>query len=279
MRSTTTSDAPLATEPAIEFRSVDKQVGDTLLLSGIDFTVAPGEQVAVIGPSGAGKTTLLRLCAGVLWPSRGHVVVLGRTTSGLGSGSLCRLRKQIGFLYQQDNLIPGLRVAHNVLMGNLGRWSLLRSLWSLVWPQGLGAAQKALARVELGDKLWALPGELSGGEQQRVAIARLLVQDPRILLCDEPVSSLDMRLGREIVKLITSISRERRATMLVSLHTLELLREGFDRVVALRGGRMVWQGRPDQITRELLRDVYGAEYQALHLDELPIDTSPGKAAR
>ncbi len=268
-----------AAAPAVEFRAVDKQIGDTLLLSAIDFAVASGEQVAIIGPSGAGKTTLLRLCAGVLWPTRGHVIVLGKTTGGLGSSSLCRLRKQVGFLYQQDNLIPGLRIAHNVLMGNLGRWSVLRSLWSLFWPQDLGPAHKALQRVEMGDKLWAMPGELSGGEQQRVAIARVLVQDPKVLLCDEPVSSLDIRLGRDVVRLITGICREKGTTLIVSLHTLELLREGFDRIVALRGGRLVWQGRPDQITRELLKDVYGAEYQALHLDELPIGTSPGDAVR
>ena len=259
-----------ANAPAVEFRAVDKQIDDQLLLSGIDLAIAPGEQVAVIGPSGAGKTTLLRLCAGVLWPSAGHVIVLGRTTGGLGSRSLCSLRKQVGFLYQQDNLIPGLRVAHNVLMGHLGRWSVLRSLWSLFWPQNLRTAETALARVELGNKLWALPGELSGGEQQRVAIARVLVQDPKLLLCDEPVASLDIRLGREVVRLITGICREKGTTLIVSLHTLELLREGFDRIVALRGGRLVWQGRPDQITREILKDVYGTEYQALHLDELPI---------
>ena len=257
-------------EPAIELRSVDVRIDDSPLLSGIDLAVAPGEQVAIIGPSGAGKTTLLRLCGGVLWPSAGHVVVLGKTTGMLGAGSTCRLRKQVGFLYQHDNLIPGLRVAHNVLMGNLGRWSLAKAVWSLLFPVDLASAHEALQRVELGHKLWAMPGELSGGEQQRVAIARLLVQDPRILLCDEPVSSLDIRLGRDVVRLITTISRERNRTMLVSLHTLDLLREGFDRVVALRRGRIVWQGRPNEITREILRDVYGAEYQSLHLDELAV---------
>jgi phosphonate transport system ATP-binding protein len=257
--------------PAIEFRSVSVQIGDALLLGDVEFAVAPGEQVAVIGASGAGKTTLLRLCAGVLWPSRGHVLVLGRATGGLGSGALCKLRKQVGFLYQQDNLIPGLRVAHNVLMGNLGRWSVLRAFWSLLFPQQVRQAHAALQRVELGDKLWALPGELSGGEQQRVAIARLLVQDPRLLLCDEPVSALDLRLGQEIVRLITALCRDRGTTLLVSLHTLELLSLGFDRVLALRGGRLVWQGAPRQLTRALLRDVYGAEYQALRLDDVALD--------
>jgi len=257
--------------PAIEFRRASVQIGDRLLLADIDLQIAPGEQVAVLGASGAGKTTLLRLCGGVLWPSQGHVLVLGHATGALGGGALCKLRKRIGFLYQQDNLIPGLRVAHNVLMGNLGRWSLWRAFTSLLFPRQLRAAHAALQRVELGDKLWSLPGELSGGEQQRVAIARLLVQQPEVLLCDEPVSALDVRLGRDIVRLLSSLSRERGTTLVVALHTLELLREGFDRVIALRDGRLVWQGTPRQLTRQLLQDVYGAEYRALHLDEVPLD--------
>jgi phosphonate transport system ATP-binding protein len=263
--------AATAAAPAIEFRSVDKRIGDKALLAGVDFVVGDGELVAVIGASGAGKTTLLRLCAGVLWPEHGEVVVLGQSTGRLSPRALRRLRARVGFLYQQDNLIPGLRTAHNVLMGHLGRWSLLRSLWSLFWPQAIDSARTALRQVELEHKLWALPGELSGGEQQRVAIARLLVQDPKLWLCDEPVSSLDIRLGREVVHLITRMARARGATALVSLHTLELLREGFDRVIALREGRLVWQGRPEQISRQLLLDVYGAEYRALHLDELALD--------
>jgi phosphonate transport system ATP-binding protein len=257
--------------PAVELRRATLQIGDKRLLADIDLDVASGRQIAIIGASGAGKTTLLRLCAGVLWPTAGAVTVLGTNTVGLGSGALCRLRRRVGCLYQQDNLIPGLRVAHNVLMGNLGRWSLRRSLWSLLFPRELGAARAALQQVELGDKLWAMPGELSGGEQQRVAIARLLVQDPEVLLCDEPVSSLDLRLGRDVVRLITAMCRQRGTTLLVSLHTLELLREGFDEIVALRGGKLHWRGRPDQITRQLLQEVYGAEYRALHLDELALE--------
>jgi phosphonate transport system ATP-binding protein len=171
-------------------------------------------------------------------------------------------------LYQQDNLIPGLRVAHNVLMGRLGRWSPLRALWSLLWPQELDAAQAALQQVELGNRLWALPGELSGGEQQRVAIARLLLQEPRILLADEPVSALDIRLGREIVRLLLGLSRARGTTLLLSLHELDLLGEDFDRVLAVRGGELVWDGAAAALTRGLLQDVYGAEYRSLHLDEL-----------
>lgn len=258
------------TPPDVDLRAVEKRIGDKYLLADLTLQVAPGELVALIGPSGAGKTTLLRLCAGVLWPSAGSVTVLGQRTDRLSGRALRRLRRRVGFLYQNDNLIPGLRVAHNVLMGNLGRWSLWRSMWSLLRPQQLEAAHAALQRVELGDRLWALPGQLSGGEQQRIAIARLLLQDPRVVLADEPVSALDLRLGRDVVRLLTRLGRERHATMIVSLHSLELLGEGFDRVVALRDGRLFWHGPPGQLTRDILRQVYGAEYRVLHLDEVPV---------
>ncbi|MGE3173012.1 MAG: phosphonate ABC transporter ATP-binding protein [Planctomycetota bacterium] len=266
--------------PDVELRAVDKLIDGKAVLAGITCAVGRGEKVALIGPSGAGKTTLLRTVAGVLWPSAGAATVLGHRIGALRGRSLCRLRKQVGLLYQQDNLIPGLRVAHNVLMGRLGEWSLLRSLWSLVFPREVDAARRALARVELEDRLWALPGELSGGEQQRVAIARLLLQRPRILLADEPQSALDIRLGREVVRLLLGLAREHGSTLLVSLHSLDLLGEGFERVLALRQGRLLWDGAPSALTRELLQDVYGAEYRALQLDEVALGRTtpaPGDA--
>ncbi|MBK8096398.1 MAG: ATP-binding cassette domain-containing protein [Planctomycetes bacterium] len=262
--------ADAAATPEIEFAQVTKVIEGKTILADVSLQVARGERVALIGPSGAGKTTLLRMVAGVLWPSVGRVRVLGTETGAVHGRSLCQLRKQVGFLYQSDNLVPGLRVAHNVLMGRLGKWSLWRAFWSLLFPREVERAAASLQRVELQDRLWALPGELSGGEQQRVAIARLLLQEPKILLADEPVSSLDIRLGREIVRLLLGLAKERQSTLLVSLHTLELLGEGFDRVVALQQGRIVWQGPPAALTRDLLQQVYGAEYRTLQLDALPL---------
>ncbi|MBL8753414.1 MAG: ATP-binding cassette domain-containing protein [Planctomycetes bacterium] len=265
---------PAQLGPDVEFVGVHKRIGDRVLLHDLTLSIPRGERVALIGPSGAGKTTLLRLCGGVTWPTTGEVRVLGQRTGALHGRALCRLRKQIGFLHQHDNLVPGLRVAHNVLIGRLGQWSLWKALWSLLRPQEVDRAAGALQRVELASRLWALPEELSGGEQQRVAIARLLLQSPRLVLADEPASSLDIRLGREIVQQLLALAGKD-TTVLVSLHALDLLQLPFDRVLALRDGAVVFDGPVKSITRDLLRAVYGEEYQRLHLDDVDLVRNGG----
>jgi len=257
-------------EPALRVDGASVDYGSTRVLTDIDLTIGNGERIAVIGPSGAGKTTLFRLAAGLVKPAAGRVSTLGRDTTRLSGRALARLRREVGFLHQQDNLIPQLRVVHNVLMGRLGHWWLARALLSLLWPQDIERARTALARVELADKLWALPDELSGGQQQRVAVARLIVQQPRLVLADEPVSALDLRLGREIIGLLCDLARQDGVTLIVNLHTLDLLQGHFERVIALRDGQVFWQGAPEAISQDLLRELYGAEYRALHLDEIAL---------
>jgi phosphonate transport system ATP-binding protein len=265
--------APPADQPAevlFDLDAVTKSFGALDALKDVTFRVHEGERIAVIGPSGAGKTTLFRILCAILWPTKGTVHTFGRNTLRLRGKALRNLRRNIGILYQNDNLIPHLRVVHNVLMGRLGRWMLPRALLSLFWPQDLKDAKAALAEVELQDKLWSMPGELSGGQQQRVAIARLMVQQPRVMLADEPVSQLDIRLGREIIELLSGVAANLGTTLLVNLHTLELLHGHFERVIALKDGKLFWQGKPSEMTRELLRDLYGAEYRAMHLDEVEL---------
>jgi phosphonate transport system ATP-binding protein len=268
-------------------------LGGHLVLQGLSLEVPAGQRVALIGPSGAGKTTLLRLMAGVLAPDLGTVEVLGRDTRDLHGRALAQLRRDVGLLYQLDNLVPSLRVVHNVLMGRLGHWSAARALLSLVVPQQVHLARAALARVELPHKLWSLPGELSGGEQQRVAVARLLVQEPRLMLADEPVASLDVRLGREIIQLLCGIAseeiasdetaseetaseeiaseeREHGRTLVVSLHALDLLGPHFDRVLALSDRGVAWDGAPSELSQPVLRRVYGAEYESLRLADVAL---------
>ncbi|MFN0059655.1 MAG: phosphonate ABC transporter ATP-binding protein [Planctomycetota bacterium] len=265
--------------PAVRVRAASYEIERVPLLERISFEVARGERLAIIGPSGAGKTTLLRLIAGVLKPTQGDVVTLGFDTRALHGRRLRELRRQVGFLYQSDNLVPGLRVIHNVLMGRLGRWSLAKSLLSLLWPREIPRARAALDEVELAHKLWALPTALSGGEQQRVALARLLLQEPQLYLADEPVNALDVRLGREVIELLVKVTRARSDTLIVSLHALDLLRGNFQRVIALRRGQLVFDGAPEQLDNDRLRDIYGLEFQTLGLESASAAAHSGRDDR
>lgn len=262
--------------PTLELRGASVHAGGRAILDGIDLRVDAGEKVALIGPSGSGKTTLLRLLGASLWPDSGTVRTLGEDASQLGGRALRHLRRRVGFLRQQDNLIAPLRVAHNVLMGRLGHISTFRAAWNLLFPGDLDRARAALRHVELEERLWALPDELSGGERQRVAIARLVVQEPDAILADEPISALDIRLGQQVVDLLLNLATERRATLLVSLHSLDLLDRGFDRVVALRSGHLHWQGEPSAVDESILREVYGAEFATVDPQNV-IATGPAEA--
>lgn len=265
-----TGDTPANDAYVIDAQSVSRRFDGTEVLRDLSFRIRSGERVALIGPSGAGKTTLLRMMTGVLWPTAGSLHVLGEDVARLRGARLRAFRARVGMLHQSDNLVPGLRVAHNVLMGRLARWSLPRAAWSLLFPRELPLARAALEEVELQVKLWSLPGALSGGQQQRVAIARLLVQAPELTLADEPVSSLDIRLGRDVIDRLARAATRSGGTLLVSLHSLDLLDEHFGRVLALRDGRLHWDGRPADLSRDLLHDIYGAEYRTLSLDEIEL---------
>lgn len=232
---------------AVTLSGVEKAFGDTVVLRGLDLRVEDGQTVALLGPSGSGKTTLLRILSGDVAVDHGEVSVLGCDLRRASAKVLRRLRVDIGHLYQNDALVPGLRTVHNVLLGRVGRWSLARSLLSLVWPQDIERARTALAAVGLADKLEASIGSLSGGQRQRVALARLLVQEPRLVLADEPATSLDPRLARELLDLLLDLVRKDQRTAIVSLHQLELVTERFDRVIALRDHRVFYDGPPSGV--------------------------------
>ncbi|HEX9663941.1 MAG TPA: phosphonate ABC transporter ATP-binding protein [Candidatus Binatia bacterium] len=225
-------------------------------LDGITFTVDRGERVALIGPSGAGKTTLFRLLNCTLRPTSGRLSIDGEDIKSFHGKKLRRVRRLIGTVYQQHNLVPRLKVINNVLAGQLGQWSTVRSVISLAKPVDVELARKALEQVSIPDKIFERTDELSGGQQQRVAIARVLVQDPEVILADEPVSSVDPTLASSIVRLLVDISRNTHKTLVVSLHSVDLALAYFPRVIGIKNGVAAFDLAPDKISDSMLEDLY-----------------------
>ena len=240
----------------LSLRGVRVTYGPHAALDGFDLEVEAGERVALVGPSGAGKTTVLRLCTGSVRPSAGRVDVLGHDLDAITPEELRAMRRRVGTVYQQLNLVGPLRVVHNVNAGRLGAWSRRRALRSLVKPVEVDAARDALALVGIASKLFERTDRLSGGEQQRVALARVLVQGPELILADEPVSSLDPARAEEVMDLLTEVVADRTRTMLVSLHDFGLARRRCDRIVGVKAGRVAFDLPSGDVTDDLGAALY-----------------------
>lgn len=234
--------------------NISKRYGTTIALAPLSLAVDDGETVAVVGPSGSGKTTLLHVLSGATAPDSGRVRVAGQDLARVPPGR--ELSRLVGVMHQQYDLVPNLSVVHNVLAGRLGEWSLLRSFWSLVVPQEAGRAYQALQRVGIGEKIYERTSRLSGGEQQRVALARLLVQNPRAILADEPVSSVDPARAEDLVRLLIGIAMEGGRTLITSLHSVDLALGHFQRVIGLRAGQLLFDLPASQVYEDHLQALY-----------------------
>ncbi|HEX9990537.1 MAG TPA: phosphonate ABC transporter ATP-binding protein [Chloroflexia bacterium] len=247
---------PDSSNTVFRLRGVGKTFGDLQALSDINLEISEGEQVALVGPSGAGKSTLIALLNGTLLPSEGEVSVLGRDLSRLRPRARRAVQRRIGTIYQQFYLTGSLRVIHNVNAGHLGKWSFFKSALSLVWPLDVKIAAQALEQVGIPEKLYERSDRLSGGQQQRVALARVLVQDPHVILADEPISSLDPERSREIMDLLRDLSRRTGKTLVTSVHTFHFARSHFDRILGLRGGRILFDSPAGDVTPAMAADLY-----------------------
>jgi phosphonate transport system ATP-binding protein len=243
---------------------------DVPVLCGIDLAVHQGEFVGIIGLSGSGKSTLLRCINRLVEPSSGHIRLPAMLIRGNGAGTLVdvvelkqtelrRLRRKIGMIFQQFNIVKRLSVIENVLSGGLGYQSALRSTLRSFTRDEKRQALTNLNRVGLLDHAYRRADELSGGEQQRVAIARTLMQEPALILADEPVSSLDPKLSGIVLDILKRVCQEDGITALVSLHTLELTREYAARVVGLKNGRISFDGTADELTGPVVDAIYHNE--------------------
>ncbi len=235
----------------------------TVALRDVSFTVADGEFKAVIGLSGSGKSTLLRCINRLIEPTEGRIIWDGIDITAARGEELRRIRRQIGMIFQQFNLVKRSSVLTNVLSGRLGYANPWLTLVHYFPPEDHCRAVAALERVGIADKIHSRADQLSGGQQQRVGIARALMQEPRLILADEPVASLDPVLAHSILQYLERLNKEDGITILCSLHFLDLVHRYADRVIGLKDGRLVFEGLPRELTRQRFREVYGEEAETV----------------
>lgn len=225
-------------------------------LRDINLQIEAGERVAIIGSSGAGKTTLLRLLSTGLMPTAGRLTLLGETPVQLRAGALKKLRTRIGLIHQSPPLPPRQRVVTAVQAGRLGQWSLPRALLSLCYPLDIGGVEQVLTPLDLTDKLFNRCYQLSGGQLQRVGIARVMYQRAELVLADEPVAAMDPVLADHTLALLNRLAAERQVTLVASLHAVDLALKHFARVIGLRNGRVHFDCPADQVSDALLQSLY-----------------------
>ena len=245
------------TDNVFEINEISKSYGSVIALCDLSLNIKRGEMVALIGPSGAGKTTLLNVLATVVKPDGGSILLDGLALEKYKG--VKALAQKLGIIRQQFDLVGSLPVIHNVLAGRLKDWGFFKSLISLIFPRDKELAIKALSRVGLHDKIYAKTSNLSGGEQQRVAMARLLLQNQEVILADEPVSSLDQARAEDILSALTNITKEEGQTLIASLHSVEYAKKYFSRVIALRQGKVYFDLPSADITEEHLKELYSLE--------------------
>ena len=251
--------------PVLSLQSVSKTYGARRALDGVSLAVARGEMVALIGPSGSGKSTLLRSVTGLVCTdaSSGRVQVYGETVQEAGrlSEKVRDLRARVGFIFQQFNLVRRLSLYSNVMIGTLGRLDPWRGLLGR-WPKADGErAMAALERVGVAEYAGQRAGTLSGGQQQRAAIARALVQGAELVLADEPVASLDPVSARKVMELLKELNERDGLTVVVTLHQVDYALRYCRRVIALKAGKVVYDGPSEGLDRGLLVDIYGPEIE------------------
>jgi len=240
--------------------------GATKALDDVSLSVEKGEMIALIGPSGSGKSTLLRVAAALQQSDKnsGRIQVLGRTMQNKGkiASGVRANRAHLGFIFQQFNLVGRLNLFSNVMLGSLGRIPTWRGILGLFPNDVKQAGMDALERVGIAPFAGMRASTLSGGQKQRGAIARALVQGAKVLLADEPIASLDPVAARKVMKLLADLNENDGLTVVVTLHQVEYARKFCQRTVALKEGKIVFDGPSEALTKAKLIEIYGPEYKA-----------------
>ena len=257
----------------LSIRNVSKTFGARRALDDVSLDVSRGEMIALIGPSGSGKSTLLRAISGLarVDAGAGRIDAFGAPVQAKGkvSDQVRDARIRIGFIFQQFNLVGRLTLFSNVALGSLGRIGFWPGLLGR-WPQETkAAAMAALARVGVAEYAAQRANTLSGGQQQRGAIARALVQKAKIILADEPVASLDPVSARKVMEILRDLNADDGLTVVVTLHQVDYALRYCGRVVALKGGKVVYDGPPSGLDRSRLIDIYGPEFEDVFWEGAP----------
>jgi phosphonate transport system ATP-binding protein len=228
-------------------------------LAGVSFGADSGELIAIIGPSGSGKSTLLRCINRMIEPSAGEILIKKLDVRALGKKELRELRSRIGMIFQHYNLVNRLSVLENVLHGLLGRMSSIDGVFSRYSHEAKKNALEILERLGLNDQAYKRCDELSGGQKQRVGIARALIQHPELILCDEPIASLDPSSAKVIMDYLKRISREFDIAVIVNLHQVEVAKKYADRIIGLNSGKIIYEGKPSDLGRKDVYRIYGSD--------------------
>lgn len=244
----------------IEFINVTKTYPNGVIgLQHINVSIKDGQFISIIGSSGAGKSTFLRSINRLYNITEGDILIDGVSVTKADKRQLRKIRRNIGMIFQNFNLVKKSTVQKNILSGRLGYYSTLKSILGIFSKEDYELVNDALIRVGLEDKLHTRCDQLSGGQQQRVSIARTLVQQASVILADEPVASLDPITTQKIMKDLKEINQEFNQTILVNLHSVELARQFSTRIIGLKAGQIVFDGTPDEASDEVLTRIYGEE--------------------
>jgi phosphonate transport system ATP-binding protein len=245
----------------LELQGLTRRFGAVTAVDQVRLLVPDGQMVGVIGRSGAGKSTLLRMVNRLTDPSEGRILFGGQDVTALKGAALRRWRTDCAMIFQQFNLVQRLDVLTNVLVGRLnhrpGVMGTLTSLLKMFTAEERAMAIQALDRFDLAETALQRADTLSGGQQQRVAICRALLQEPKLILADEPIASLDPRNAKTVMDALRQVNREDGITVLTNLHHLDTARQYCDRIVAMQAGRVMFDGPPAELTGARVREIYG----------------------
>ncbi len=256
-----------------ELKNVTRRFGKKLAVDSVTLNIPQGQMVGIIGRSGAGKSTLLRMINRLQEPSSGTIHFGGVEVSGLRGQALRNWQRDCAMIFQQFNLVPRLDVLTNVMLGRLNHRSTILSLLNVFTREERIQAIAALERLGIEQTALQAAGTLSGGQQQRVAIARALMQNPKMVLADEPIASLDPLNAKIVMDALRDINEREGITVITNLHTLDTARSYCERIVGMAGGRVVFDGKPSELTTGAVKEIYGTDKDGAGIDETMTSTA------